>query len=140
MYVLWSLSLIVCGILAASSFIIARRPDARKLIDQLTPIQGYAGAVVCCLGLWNLVWMLLHVSLMRIVPVTYAIALATGVAMTLLGFLLGFGLINQYALSKSPEATARGAAIQQKLVGIQIPLGLVGIALGVFGLVMAFVR
>jgi hypothetical protein len=140
MYLIWSLSLIVCGILAAASFIVTKRPDAKKLIDQLTPVQGWVGTVVCCLGLWSLVQMLLHVSIMRHAPLTYFIALATGCAMTLLGFTLGYGLINRYALSKNPEAAERGVAVQQKLLTIQVPLGLAGIALGVFGLVTAFIH
>ena len=140
MYIVWSLALIVCGILAASSFIIAKRPDAKKYIDQLVPIQGWVGLVVCCVGLWNVVWMLLHISVIRIIPLTYTVVLAMGVAMIGLGFLLGYGLINQYALSKNPEAAARGVVAQQKLASVQVPLGLAGIALGVWGLVLSFMH
>ena len=140
MYLIWSVSLIVCGILAASSFIIAKRPDAKKYIDRLVPVQGWVGTVVCCLGIWSLVQMLLHISIMRHAPLTYFVALGTGGAMTLLGFTLGYGLINQYALSRNPEAAERGVAVQQKLLTIQVPLGLVGIALGAFGLVTAIIH
>ena len=61
-----------------------------------------------------------------------------GCARTALGFLLGFALITKYALSKSPEAMAKGELLRLKLVSIQIPLGLIGIGVGLWCLIASF--
>ena len=47
-----------------------------------------------------------------------------------IGFLLAFGLISKYALSKNQAAMAKGQAIRTKLVKIQAPLGLFAIVMG----------
>ena len=36
---------ILGGILAASSLIIAKKPNAKELIDKLTPYQGWIGLI-----------------------------------------------------------------------------------------------
>ena len=55
-----------------------------------------------------------------------------------LGFLLGFGLITKYALSKNEQALARGQQLRGKLVVYQIPLGLIGIGLGIWCVAVSF--
>ena len=42
--------LFVCGALAASSLVIAKKPNAKELLDKLVPFQGWIGFVVC---LWS---------------------------------------------------------------------------------------
>lgn len=101
---IWSLALIVCGVLAASTLIISKKPNAKELIDKLVPVQGWIGAVVCVIGIWAVIRMLLNIQLLSIIPIHWIIFLAMGVTMALLGFLLGFGLISQYTLQGNPEA------------------------------------
>jgi len=139
MDLLWSICLILCGCLAASTLIAKKQPNAKELIDKLVPIQGYLGIIVLLLGIWALINILTHLSLLHSYPVRFAAALSMAVCMMALGFLLGFGLINQFALSKNPEASAKGAALQAKIATYQIPLGVLGIILGVWALVMHFV-
>ena len=38
--------LLVAGALAASSFIIAKKPDAKKAMDKIAPYQGIIGVVL----------------------------------------------------------------------------------------------
>ena len=45
---------IIGGIIAASSFIIAKKPDAKELIDKLTPYQGWIGVVLTFFGVWGI--------------------------------------------------------------------------------------
>ena len=135
---IWSLSLIICGILAASTLIISKKPNAKELIDKLVPVQGWIGLVVCVLGLWSLINCLMHISILLHFPVRLMIWLAMAVTMTLLGFLLGFSLISQYTMKGNPEVAAKGEALRAKLSKFQVPLGLAGIALGIVFLVMMF--
>lgn len=137
---IWSLALIVCGVLAASTLIISKKPNAKELIDKLVPVQGWIGAVVCVIGIWAVIRMLLNIQLLSIIPIHWIIFLAMGVTMALLGFLLGFGLIRQYTLQGNPEAAAKAEALRAKLTSIQVPLGLAGIALGILGFLMNFVH
>lgn len=118
------------GILAASSLIIARKPDAKKLIDKLTPYQGWIGIVMFFWGVWGTLSCVRNMSLLSVVPLRWTFWTLSSVVDLVVGFLLGFGLITKYALSGSPAALARGQAIRGKLAGYQGVFGLVAIAIG----------
>ncbi len=133
-----ALVLIVCGVLAAASLIASRQPDSQKFIDMLVPYQGWIGFVVCLWGAWTLVVSVLHLNLLHLVPIWWLTLFATGALEFGLGFLLGFGLLSKYLLSKSPEAMVRGQQLRAKLATVQIPMGLIGIALGVWCLIASF--
>jgi len=51
------------------------------------------------------------------------------------GFLLGFGLLSKWALSKNDAALAKGQALRHRLVQVQIPLGVAAIAVGAWQVV-----
>jgi hypothetical protein len=123
------------GILAASALIIARKPNAKQLIDKLTPYQGWIGVVMFFWGVWDTLGAVRGLSLLSAAPLTWIFWLASSVADLLVGFLLGFGLITKYALSSSPAALARGQQIRAKLAGYQGVFGLFAIAMGVLYIV-----
>ena len=125
------------GILAASGFIIKRKPNAQQLIDKLTPYQGWIGMVMFGWGIWETLHAVLGMSLLKSHPLMWVFWLLTGVADLLVGFLLGFGLITHYALSKNPAAMQRGQQLRSKLVGIQAPLGALAVIMG--ALYIAFI-
>ena len=123
---------IVGGILAASSLIVSKKPNAQELIDKLTPYQGWIGIVLLFGGIWDLIWMLGNIGLLFKHATLIAIFLLVAVPTELLlGFLLGFGLITKYALSKNEAAMEKGQAIRAKLAAVQGPLGFLGIGVGV---------
>ncbi len=130
-----ALALIVCGVLAAASLIGKMQPDSQRFIDKLVPYQGWIGFIVCLWGAWTIISAVLHLNLLHIVPIWWATFLATGVLEFGLGFLLGFGLLTKYLLSKNEEAMAKGQMLRAKLANVQIPMGLIGIGLGVWCLV-----
>jgi hypothetical protein len=119
------------GILAAASLIIARKPNAKQLIDKLTPYQGWIGIVMFFWGIWGLFSALRAVALIKLAPVLYTIWVVCGVADLVVGFLLGFGLITKYTLSGSPQALAKGQHIRGKLAKYQGAFGLLAIVTGV---------
>ena len=49
-----ALVLIVGGVLAISGLIIARKPDARRLIDRIRPYQSMVGVALLVIGLIEL--------------------------------------------------------------------------------------
>lgn len=133
---LLSLTIIVGGILAASSLIIARKPNARALIDKLTPYQGYCGVAMVGCGVWTLIDILRFFSVLKAMPLTLVFLIAGTVVCLIVGFLLGFGLITTWTLKGSPDAMRRGQALRERLAPKQGLFGLLAIAIGVINLVL----
>ncbi len=127
------------GILAASGFIIKRSPNAQQLIDKLAPYQGWIGMVMFGWGVFETFHVLTGMGLLSTHPLQWVFWLLTALADLLVGFLLGFGLITHYALSKNETAMARGQQLRSKLVGIQAPLGALAIVMGALYIAFMFV-
>jgi hypothetical protein len=127
------------GILAASALIIARKPNAKQLIDKLTPYQGWIGVVMFFWGIWEVLGVVRSMSLISVYPVRWILFLAIAVADLVVGFLLGFGLITKWTLSSSPAALARGQQIRGKLAGYQGAFGLLAIVTGVLFIVWPYI-
>lgn len=123
------------GMLAASSLIIKRLPNAQSVIDKIAPYQGWIGVVMFIWGVLDTVRAVTGISLLGEAPIIWTLWLLSGLADLLVGFLLGFGLITHYALSKNEQALAKGQAIRGKLATIQGPLGLFAIVMGVLYIV-----
>ncbi len=135
-----ALLIIAAGILAASGLIIARRPDAAKLIDKLSVGQGWIGVVLFIWGAWNTISVVLHLGMFSLAPFYFLVAAVVSVLELVLGFLLGFGLITHWTLRGNAMAMARGQAIRQKLATYQGTFGLLGIAAGALLLVLTVIR
>jgi hypothetical protein len=126
-------------LLAASNLIIAKKPNAKDLIDKLTPYQGWIGIVMFFWGIWETFNALRFIGMLSAAPMLWIFGFATAVADLVVGFLLGFGLITKYTLSGSPAAQARGQQFRAKLAPWQGTFGLLAIAMGVLYLVWIYV-
>jgi len=134
---LLALLLIVAGALAAASLIVQKQPNAREAIAKLVPFQGIIGIILLLWGLWQLIDLLRYFGLlMQFFPITAIAYLAAVLVAIGLGILLGYGLIQQYVLSKNADANRSGEAVRAKLSGIQVPLGIAGIGLGIWLIVL----
>lgn len=118
------------GILAASALIIARKPNAKVLIDKLTPYQGWIGIVMFIWGIWETLGALRGLGLLGSSPLLWIFWMGVAIADLVVGFLLGFGLITKYTLSKNPAAEARGQQIRAKLAVYQGLFGILAITMG----------
>ena len=128
--------LIIGGVLAASSLIIQKQPNARELIGKLVPFQGIIGIALLVWGLIALLFWGLPVLTSAWVPFSAKLVTLLSILVTIaLGFLLGYGLIAQHLLSKNADAARSGQAAHAKLVGYQVPLGIIGIVLGLWALI-----
>ena len=127
------------GILAASALIIARKPNAKDLIDKITPYQGWIGIVMFIWGVWGTLQCVSGIGLLAHRPLFWVFWLASSVADLVVGFLLGFGLITKYALGKSAAAQARGQQIRARLAAYQGMFGLLAIAMGALYIVWLYV-
>ena len=118
------------GILAASALIIARKPNAKDLIDKITPYQGWIGIVMFFWGIWGVLDCVRGIGSLASSPLFWLFWLASSAADLVVGFLLGFGLITKYALGRNATAQARGQQLRAKLTGYQGVFGLFAIATG----------
>ncbi|HWT02232.1 MAG TPA: hypothetical protein VN256_18425 [Pyrinomonadaceae bacterium] len=136
MGVLFALLLIVAGVLGAAALIIKNKPDARELIGKLVPFQGIIGIVLL---IFSFIWLIQALQflgiMLRYATFSGLLLLLTILVGLALGFLLGYGLINQYVLSKNVGAAAGGAGVQAKLASYQGPLGIAAILLGLWLLI-----
>jgi len=121
------------GILAASSLIISKKPNAKELIDKLTPFQGWIGVILAFWGLWGTIQLVLNIGHIGLV---WIIALAICVVEFVVGFVLGFGLISQYFLERSEAAKEKGQKLRLKLVNYQVPGGIILIILGILSIIL----
>jgi hypothetical protein len=127
------------GILAASALILARKPNAKELIDKITPYQGWIGIVMFFWGIWGLFDCVRNLSVLSSRPVFWIFWLAAGIADLVVGFLLGFGLITKYTLGSNAVAQAKGQQIRAKLAVYQGVFGLFAVLMGSLYIVWLYV-
>jgi len=132
LYLVASIVLALCGVLAASNVIVSSKPDAAELIEKLRPYQGCLGVTSLICGVLLLLNIVLHLPWFRLG--TLIIALCVAAVQIALGLLLGYGLIERWA---NPQANKNIAEARGKLLAYQVPLGIVGIVLGVLGILQA---
>lgn len=136
MWIITVAVLLAGGLLGAANLIVAKKPNAKELIDKLTPYQGSIGVVLVIWGVVDVIRMVPSLGALSSAPLWMVISLLTALTELGLGFLLGYGLISKYVLSKSPEALEKGQKLRAKLVVYQGPLGLTAIALAILFAVM----
>lgn len=117
-------TMIVAGALAASSLIIAKRPDAKQMMDKLAPIEGIVGIVALVLGLWNLIDTIGALSVV-FSSVIGIIAFIGTLALIGVGFLLSLSILGKFM-------GQAGANIGAKLMPFKVLMGVISIIIGIF--------
>ncbi len=135
MSLIHAITLFLGGVLAASGFITAKKPEAEEFIGKLRPYQGAVGVTLLVIG----VLFLLQGGLtggfrvMRFSSLLGLTMITTVVAELVLGFILGFGLIAEWIPGEGPFEK-KCFEIQAKLTAFQNPIGLVAIVASVLQL------
>jgi len=140
MWVITVAILFVAGVLGAANLIIAKKPNAKELIEKLTPYRGWIGVVLVLWGIWDLIGVFRSLGVLSAAPVWWVLYLVTAVTELALGFLLGYGLISKYVLGRSPQALERGQQLRAKLANYQGPLGVTAIVLAIVFAVLTLIR
>ena len=122
---------ILGGLIAASSLIVAKKPNAQDLLDKLTPFQGWIGVVLTFWGVWGIIQSILNLGSLGI---GWTIGLAVSAVQFIVGFLLAYSLISKYLLEKNEIAKEKGQQLRQKLIKYQVPAGVILVVLGVLSL------
>ncbi len=133
-----ALVVIAGGILAVSALIIANKPDAKQLIDKLTPFQALIGVGMIALSVINLMRMLGVLTDMFRLNFMWALGIwcmfGAGIA---LGVLFGMPQITKWIPGQS-SAEQKAMELTQKIAPFQVLIGLVGIAGSVLVLLFQF--
>ena len=130
----------VCGgLIAMSSLLVSKRPDAAQMLAKLAPYQGSIGLTMFGWGVWELVQTVLNVGLIKTSPVLFVFWALMAVADFTVGTLLGFGMISTYVLRGNAAAIERGNALRAGLVKFQAPLGALAITTSAGYLVLHFI-
>ena len=124
------------GIIAASGLILSKKPDAKELLNKITPYQGIIGVALLGFGLFDLIT---NLDIFKVVlhfkpPMYCLMLLGWFVDSILLGIILGMPLVAKYAGGGNEEKLLN---VQKKLVPLQTIFGLIGIAVGVMLLLFA---
>jgi K+-sensing histidine kinase KdpD len=135
------------GALAASSFILAKKPNAKDMFAKVAPYQGTIGVIMFLWGIWDVIWLVMNLDMFKLffaIPmVTFKITAimlpVTAVVELILGFLLGFGMIQAFAAKKNPAAAQKSEAAMKKLAPHQTWLGFVSMACAIWWILFVVV-
>jgi hypothetical protein len=134
-----TLVLIAGGILAASSVIIAKKPNAKDLIDKLVPYQAMIGVAMLGLGVVHLLWWLGRglFGMIGHVPLYGLTMLALTVTSILLGFMFGMPQIATWMPGQG-ATEQKGMELAKQLAPYQVILGIVGLGAALLALLYGF--
>ncbi len=134
MFYIVPILLILGGILAASSLIVAKKPSAKDLIAKIAPYQAIIGVALLATGIWRVFWLLSEniFSGFAHAPVNSIVYVAAVFSAILLGLMFGMPMVGRLSAS----GAAKGAEMAKKLAPYQTLIGLIGLAAGVLWLLI----
>ena len=120
--------LFVAGILACAPIIVAKRPDARVVIDKLVPYQALIGLLLMAMGFIYLVHVgpTLMIRMVKAMPLVGVTMLGSVLIAIVLGFLFGLPQIAKM----SPNTSARAGEIAEQIAPYQMLIGLGALGAG----------
>jgi hypothetical protein len=137
MNVIAPIVLILGGILALSGLIVAKKPDAKELINKLVPYQGAIGVALLLFGVLNLMNAIRVLKIASQAPVMAISILGVVVCSVLLGLLFGIPLIAKWIPGQS-SAEQKVAEISAKIASFQVIIGMAGIVASLLALLFRF--
>lgn len=137
MWIITILVLLAGGLIGASTIIIAKRPDAKDVIDKLVPFQGIIGVVLLLWGLKGVFDVLRTLSFIHFAPFWWLVFVATVLTELGLGFILAYSLIAKFT---GGQAAEKAGQMHTKLASYQSSLGLTAIGLSLLFLLMNVTR
>jgi hypothetical protein len=127
------------GLLAMSSLIVQKSPNAATQLAKLAQYQGYIGLTMFFWGGWELFESLTSMGMLSGHALSWMFWLLMGIADLTVGIILGFGLISTYAFRGNAIAIEKGNALRSSLVKFQVPLGALAVLTSTGYVVLYFV-
>ena len=135
---IYGISLVFLSIVAVPSLILAKKPNAKELLEKIEPYQGWIGLIFCVWGIWGIISAILNLGWLTTAPIWWVTLLAGSVVEAVLGFMLGYGMINKLFLSKNAEAKEKAEQLRGKIAPKQGKFGILGIIVGIWMIVASF--
>src|SRR5437667_4221091 len=108
MWIITTLVLLAGGLIGASNIIIAKRPNAKDVIDKLVPFQGIIGIVLLLWGLKGVFDILRTLNFIHFAPLWWLVFVATVVTVLGLGSLLAYGVITKCISGEAVDTGVMG--------------------------------
>ncbi len=125
--------LIILGALALPGLVAKKSPQAKEMLDKLEPYKGWIGLIVFVWGVWGIMSAIVSLGWLVTWPLWWVTRLVGNVLNAGVGFLLGFSMIQKYALAKAnDEAKEKAEQLREKLIGIQVPMGFACVIVGIW--------
>lgn len=135
---IYGITLAVLGVLAAPSFFLSKKPDAKEMLEKITPYQGWIGVVAFFWGVWGIIQAILSLGLVAKFFIWWVTWVTGSVMVVSLGFLLSYNMISQLVLSENEAARRKGAKLLATLSPLLGKLGLFAIVFGIWTTVASF--
>lgn len=112
--------------------IIAKQPNSAEVINKIIPYQGIIGLVLFIWGIIEFFSSIKYWDWMFRASAFYGIVYILSVlASIVIGFILGYGILDKLLLSKNKEAENQGSKLFNSLQKLQIPFGFIGLILAI---------
>jgi hypothetical protein len=72
----WGITLILLSIIAVPSLVLAKKPNAKELLEKIEPYQGWIGLVFCFWGVWGVISAVLNIGWLTTAPIWWGTLLA----------------------------------------------------------------
>lgn len=131
--------LILGGILALSGLILARKPDAKAMIDKLMPYQAMIGVALLAFGVINVIRLMPHLDNLFQLPFFGGAIVGMIGCSVLLGLLLGMPQIAKW-MGNASGAEHKVAEMAAKVAPYQTLIGIIGIVSSVVFLYYRFIK
>ena len=136
MYLIFILTLIVIGAVAAAGFVEKKLPQSKSAMGFIKPYSEWVGLVALVLGLFWLLRTLFYLgSLLKYFFVLTLIKIASYLLLIIIGFLLAQPLIMQL-IGKNKNVSEAADKMKDKFTPLKEKLGLAAIAMGLVNLLL----
>jgi hypothetical protein len=129
-FIVFGLLAFLAGALASANFIIEKLPNSRAYIEKMIPYSDMIGVVALILSVLKL----FDVFAGPEDFITKLIYLASVVSTAIVGFLLGFPMVQKF-LANDAKSADKAEEIRKKLSPFQILAGLVSLGTGAYDVI-----
>ena len=132
MTIINGLWIFVLGALAVPHLVLAKRPDAKRILDKITPFQGWIGLISAVWGIVQIIALINALTWLRGGVrglFEFLLFAAFVVTQICLGFILGIGVIKSFI--KDANAKAKMDEVLARIIPYQSKLGIVAMLAGV---------
>lgn len=124
-------SLVILGIIAASSLALASKPNAKELIHKVVPFQGWIGLGFCFWGIYCIISNnFLNIDQLQVSLVDEIASLCVNIMQMVLGYLLGYSMVLKFVFAENKEIRRKGDLLLIKAAPLHGKLGVAAIFIG----------